>query len=217
MILGIVLPRVEQRWFADLVAPYSVTAAIAMESSVASGMIALTGIVFALAFVMVQFGAVAYSPRLVPWIARDRLLMHAIGIFTATFLYAVAALGWVDRHNNGRVPFLSTAMVIVLLLVSVGIFVGLVQRLRRLQVQSIMIFVGERGREVIDSVYPPFGSPATAPARALYDSLPVTHVLIDSGRPHTIQALDLSILLAASRQSGGVIEVVSPFGDTVGE
>ena len=40
-------------------------------------MIALTGIVFAMAFVMVQFSAIVYSPRLVLWFARyprDRLM-----------------------------------------------------------------------------------------------------------------------------------------------
>jgi hypothetical protein len=34
-----------------------------MLSAAASGMMALTGIVFAMAFVMVQFSAIAYSPR----------------------------------------------------------------------------------------------------------------------------------------------------------
>jgi hypothetical protein len=35
---------------------------------------ALTGVVFSLVFVMVQFSAIAYSPRLVLWIVRDRVL-----------------------------------------------------------------------------------------------------------------------------------------------
>ena len=48
-------------------------------------------------FVMVQFSATAYSPRLVLWLARDPVIAHALGVFTATFLYAVAALAWVDR------------------------------------------------------------------------------------------------------------------------
>ncbi len=47
-------------------------------------MIALTGIVFSLSFVMVQFSATAYSPRLVLWFSRDPLLAHAFGTFTAT-------------------------------------------------------------------------------------------------------------------------------------
>src|SRR5512133_274431 len=161
-ILGSILPRIESRWLPDLIAPMSPAVAIAIDSSVASGMIALTGMVFALAFVMIQFSAVAYSPRLVPWIARDPRLMHAIGVFTATFLYALGALAWVDRLHSGRVPFVSTAVVFLLLLASIGVFVGLVQRLRRLQVQSILIFAGEQGRQVIDELYPPLDAPCTS-------------------------------------------------------
>jgi hypothetical protein len=55
-------------------------------SAVASGMMALTGIVFSIAFVMVQFNAIVYSPRLVVWFARDRLLFHSMGLFVATSL-----------------------------------------------------------------------------------------------------------------------------------
>jgi uncharacterized membrane protein len=48
----------------------TVAAATAAFSAVASGMLALTGIVFSLAFVMVQFSSSAYSPRLVLWLSR---------------------------------------------------------------------------------------------------------------------------------------------------
>ena len=70
----------------------SVESAMAILSSVASGMMALTGIVCSLAFVMVQFSAIAYSPRLVLWLAGDPIIVHSIGIFTATFLYTLTAL-----------------------------------------------------------------------------------------------------------------------------
>jgi uncharacterized membrane protein len=62
----------------------------AVLAAIASGMMALTGLVFALAFVMVQFSAIAYSPRLVNWLARDPLLYHAMGAFA--FLREAATL-----------------------------------------------------------------------------------------------------------------------------
>src|SRR6476646_2536479 len=67
---GITLPRLEQAYF-----PYdsgiSVASAQAFLAAVASGMIALTSIVFTVGLVMVQFSAIAYSPRLVLLMARD--------------------------------------------------------------------------------------------------------------------------------------------------
>src|SRR5580698_644785 len=82
---GLAFPRFESRIFPGLVHPASVAVAIALYSSIASGMLAMTAIVFSLTFVMVQFSATAYSPRLVLWIARDPVISHATGVFTATF------------------------------------------------------------------------------------------------------------------------------------
>jgi uncharacterized membrane protein len=125
---GMTLPRIESRIFPGLVAAVSVPVAMAIYSAIASGMLALTGIVFSLTFVMVQFGATAYSLRLVLWVVRDPVMAHALGVFTATFPYAIAALTGIDRSSSGKVPFISTWLVVALLLASVGMFISLIQR-----------------------------------------------------------------------------------------
>ena len=99
-----------------------------------------------------------------PWIARDPLLSHALGMFTATFLYAIGALAWVDRSGSGKVPFFSTWMVVALLLASVGMFIGLIQRIGLLQINRMLTFTGDQGREVITKVYSPLTSLAAASA-----------------------------------------------------
>src|SRR5512140_2586231 len=155
---GVIFPRVESRLFPHLAAAFTVNSAVAIYSSIASGMMALTGIVFSLAFVMVQFSATAYSPRLVLWIARDPVVSHAIGIFSATFLYAISALAWLDRGGSGKVPFFSAWIVVALLLASVGMFVGLINRIGMLQINRMLIFTGDQGRNVIETLYEPIGS-----------------------------------------------------------
>ena len=107
IVVGLTFPRFESRIFPGLVHPMSVSVAITLYSSIASGMIALTGIVFSLTFVMVQFSATAYSPRLVLWVARDPVISHALGIFTATFLYALAALSGIGTKRVGTSSHLS--------------------------------------------------------------------------------------------------------------
>src|SRR3954469_11865289 len=107
LVFGIVVPRLSFAFLPGFVSTISVSAAIGIYSSVASGMIALTGIVFSLTFLMVQFSATAYSPRLVVWIARDPVVSHALGVFTATFLYALAAISGIDRSGSGKVPLVS--------------------------------------------------------------------------------------------------------------
>src|SRR5271157_4179789 len=107
LVGGVALPRIESAWATDVrfrIFELSVSSAQAYLSAAASGMMALTGIVFAMGFVIWQFGAIAYSPRLLLWFARDRMLFHALGAFSATFVFALATLAWVDRAGNGMVP-----------------------------------------------------------------------------------------------------------------
>jgi uncharacterized membrane protein len=217
VLLGLTLPRIEAWIFPNMTSSMTVTAAMAIYSAVATGMITLTGIVFSLVFVMVQFSSVAYSPRLVLWIARDPLIFHAIGTFTATFLYAVAALAWVDRSGSGTVPVLSVWLVIGLLLMSVAVFVGLVHRLTRLQIENVLRFTATFGRKVIETYYPPLEAPSPEPDSGEFRDLPLTQSLTYSGPPRAIQSLDLAALSTLAERSGGIIEMQSGVGDTLVE
>lgn len=116
---------------------------------------------------MVQFSTTAYSPRLVLWIARDGVTSHALGVFTATFLYAIAALAGVDRGASGKVPFVSLWLVVALLLASVAMFLSLIQRIGMLQITRILVFTGDESRKVITTVYP--SALAVATVRRLDD------------------------------------------------
>ena len=180
-LAGLILPRIENRLLPALVHAISVPVALTLFSSITSGMIALTGIVFSLAFVMVQFSAVAYSPRLVVWVSRDPVIWHSIGIFTATFLYALEAMAWVDRSGSGKVPFLSGWLVVILMLASVGMFIALIQRIGLLQVSRMLAFTGDLGRQVIEQLYPPLETPASTvlpdEAIASHHKIPLVHAI----------------------------------------
>jgi uncharacterized membrane protein len=162
VVLGVFSPRLEYRYLSSYHHGMTVSAATAAFSAVASGMLALTAIVFSLAFVMVQFSSSAYSPRLVLWLSRDPIIWHAMGTFTATFLFALVALGWVDRNGSGHVSFFSTWVIIVLLVASVLVLARLVQRLTIFQVTEVLYYVSQRGRQVISEVYPPLATPEIA-------------------------------------------------------
>lgn len=215
--VGLTIPRLENRIFPEFVSPMSVSSAMAIYSSIATGMLALTGIVFSLTFVMVQFSATAYSPRLVLWIARDPVMSHALGIFTATFLYGVAALSGVDRSGSGQVPYFSVWVEIALLLASVGMFIALIHRIGVLQINRMLVFTGDQGRNVISTIYPLFSSAVAVTGRDDLGALPRTQTLIHHGGPRSIQAVDVADLVNLAKASGGAIEIVVAVGDTVVE
>jgi uncharacterized membrane protein len=60
---GLTLPRLEHHYFPTFTHDMSVATAQAFLSASGSGMLVLTGIMFSVAMVMVQFSAIAYSPR----------------------------------------------------------------------------------------------------------------------------------------------------------
>lgn len=214
--LGMLLPRLEHRFIVPVFSStVSAAAALTILSSITSGMMALTGIVFSLAFVMVQFSAVAYSPRLVSWISRDPVIWHSIGIFTATFLYAIGDMIWIDRAGSGRVPFFSSALVILLTLASVGMFVALIQRITLLQINRMLTFTGNLGRQVIEEMYPLLEKPASAADADEFAKFPVTQTVVHSGAPQALQFIDTPALLALAMRTGGCVEVMASVGDTL--
>lgn len=212
---GMIVPRVETRFLPNLAAPVSVDSAIAIYSSIASGMMALTGIVFSLTFVMVQFSASAYSPRLVLWIALDPVLYHALGTFSATFLYAVAALAWLDRSGLSKVPFVSAWLVVGLLLASVAMLVVLIHRVGLLHVNRMLVFTYDQGRRVIKTLYKPLrssfeqASPTECPRE-----LPM-QALLHHGRPRLLQAVHIGTLVELAKACDGCIDMPIAVGDTV--
>ena len=215
VLLGLTLPRIEASFLHPRTAGISSATAMAMYSSIASGMITLTGIVFSLIFVMVQFSATAYSPRLVLWMARDPLLFHAMGIFTATFLYAISDMAWVDRESSGKVLFFSAWLVVGLLLASVGMFIRLVHSLNRLQIGNVLAFTGDFARQIIDVMYPRLESSDVLGETCELAQLPMTQRMLYSGAPQAVQFLDIARLMALAEKVNGVIEILCAVGDTV--
>ncbi len=219
----LVLPRIEQNYLAAYSHGMSVASAQATLSAVASGMMALTGIVFTLAFVMVQFSAIAYSPRLVAWFGRDPVLFHALGLFTATFFYAIGTLAWIDRGGDGRVPLFSVLLVTVLLILSMMVFAKLVQRLNDIQITNVLHFVGQQGREVIRAMFPRLDTPAGATPESWRTAIedvqrrPVTQTLRYSGEPQTVTRFQITALVQQAQTADAVIVMECAVGDTLVE
>jgi uncharacterized membrane protein len=213
ILVGMALPRLEHHFLPQWDSTISVNSAIAIASAIASGMIALTGIVFSLVFLMVQFSASAYSPRLVIWVARNPVISHALGMFTSTFLYALVMLAWVDREASGKVPLISGWTMFGLLLGSIAMFIALIDRIGMLQINRMLIFTGDQGRKAIDEL---FGGPVRTPSHPVeLDPSKAMQTVTFAGRPQVIQCIRLPELELIARNAGAVIEVAAAVGDTL--
>jgi len=214
LLFGFTVPRLAYDFLPGLVSTISVNAAIGIYSAVATGMIALTGIVFSLVFVTVQFSATAYSPRLVLWIARDPVMSHAVGVFTATFLYALTALAWVDRGGSGRVPLTGIVLVAALLVASIMMFISLIHRVGMLRVTRMLIFTGNQGREIIEELYPPLDTSPSIGAAEI-SQWPSLQILLHHGEPRIVQAVNIPALVELATRNACAIELIASIGDAI--
>jgi uncharacterized membrane protein len=217
-----VLPRLEHAYLGGFSFGLSVASAHAVLSASASGMMALTAIVFAVAFVLVQFGAVAYSPRVVLWFVRDRTLFHTLGMFIATFIYSLWTLAWIDRDGSATVPMFSVLLVAALVILSMILFSKLVERLNDLQINNVLYSIGDGGRNVIKASYPALNrsredTRATAQPPRKIDAGSLTQMLKYSGPPLTVTSIDIARLVGQAEKMHGVIILSCAVGDTIVE
>jgi uncharacterized membrane protein len=214
--VGVALPRLEHGLRFDLTSAISPASAIAIYSTIAAGTMALSAIVFSLTFVLVQFSATAYSPRLVLWLAEAPVLSHALGIFTGTYLYSISAIAWVDRNSGDGVPLVGAVVAIAWLLASVGGFIAVIRRVAVLQVRRMLAFTGDQGRRVITALYSDDLS-SLDDELAVSGNDPPAQVLVHAGRPCSVQAIDAQALLHLAHAANARIDVVVAVGDTVME
>jgi uncharacterized membrane protein len=220
VVAGLALPRIEQSYLSTYSIGLSVSSAQALLSAAASGMMALTGIVFAMAFVMVQFSAIAYSPRLVLWFTRDRILFHALGAFTATFVFALFTLAWVDRNGSERVPLFATLAVGIMIIISMLMFARLMQRLGDLQIGNVLHLVGDQGRAVINDMFRRLNGKPGAIRVSVADRAKlglVSQTVKYFGKPRAIARFDVDSLVELAQKAEGTIIMACAVGDTLVE
>jgi uncharacterized membrane protein len=223
LIGGILFPQLEYKYLPAYSHGVAVSSAQAFLSSVASGMMALTAIVFSFTFLMLQFSASAYSKRLTLLTARDPILWNALGVFSATFVFALAALPFVDRNGDGRVPYFSMLVVTVLLAVSVILLASLVRSLGQLQITHVLRMVGDKARRVIQETFALPGGAASLQINALKErtdqilSGTPLQTLRYSGPPRAISYFDIPDFVRLAQSAAAVIVMDRALGDTVAE
>lgn len=185
-------------------------------STIAASMITFTGVVFSITIVVLQLASSQFSPRVLRTFLRDRTSQTALGLFVATFAYALAVLRQV-REDTGAgdtfVPGLTISFNFLMVLASLGLFVGYISHITRsIRASSIIGSVAGEARRLIDRLYPEDpeeDAPAEPP-----DGPPKMTVRLD-GSPGVITSIHHRRLVARARQAGAVIVVRAKVGDFV--
>jgi uncharacterized membrane protein len=211
LVLGWVVPHILSGPLVSVNAVLRPDQVIAFLSAVSSGMMAFTGIVFSLLFVVMQFGSSAYSPHLVALLARNRILVHAQGVFTGTFLYTLMALRAVRAAGNEGTTSLTLWIAFAWLIGSVYMLLRLVDVFAGLDITVVLGMLGDAGRREIAQMYGPHTSASAAPARPGR----VTQTVAHAGAPGYLVRLDRARLVTLARAHDAVIRVPVSFGDSL--
>lgn len=181
-------------------------------SSIITAMISFTALVFSITVVALQLASSQFSPRILGTFLRDRLTQVTLGTFVATFLFAMVVLATLPDRPAGRLPELSLAVSIALVLASTFVFIHYLHHITTImQVSYLIAAVGAQTRRSIEDQYP-----SVTDRGPLEVTGPVEQVLV-ADVPGVVSDVDLDRLADLARRRRCAISVVPIPGDFVVE
>ncbi len=144
----------------------------ALLSAIITSMISFTGLVFSITIVVLQLTSSQFSPRILRTFLRDRFDQLALGVFVATFVYALVVLRSVQGTSSGQsfVPQAAVTTAFVLVLASVVVFLGYINHIAQsIRASTIISKIGDDTRRLVEVRYPIDSKqiePAALPSKA---------------------------------------------------
>jgi len=194
---------------------YSPDGARALASIVSAAMLSFVVLFFSVLLLTVQIASSSLSPRIISRPFRSRALKASLGLFVFTLIYSMAV---VARGIDGNIGQLATAMVIVLTVISICVFLYVVEHVsKELRPVTVMAAIAEEAIGVIRAVYPNMLEPSSGIDNQLDESslgVP-SRVVLHVGTSGVVQAVDIATLAELATRAACTIEVVPQVGDFV--
>ncbi|MFK5646891.1 DUF2254 domain-containing protein [Ornithinimicrobium sp. LYQ121] len=218
-VAGIFMPELDRTLDDELpfFFPGGPSGARDMLGTIAGAMISVTGLVFSITMVVMQLASSQYSPRVLGDFLSSRVTQVTLGIFAASFTYALTVLRSVEGESGEGgmfVPQVSVTLGFVLVLASVGMFLAFIHHITdSIQVSSIVSHLGDDTVDVVDRYLPEPDAPG---ARLGTD----TWVPEEGLTPQTVPAqehgaiveVDHRELVAWAAEHDAVVEVLLQVG-----
>jgi len=195
------------------------TSAQQILATTAAAMMTFTGLVFTITVVVLQLASSQFSPRVLRSFLRDRGSQVPLGVFTATFVYALIVLVQVRTGTVGPVfvPGLSVTVSFGLVLASLISFVYFVNHVAHsIRVVNIIESLANETRRAIDETIPVRWDDGEAPVPAP-EFGPPDQVVLLRHRAGVVAGVDVAGLIDLARQHHCTIRIVRDMGDFVVE
>ncbi|MBK5307487.1 MAG: DUF2254 domain-containing protein [Frankiaceae bacterium] len=193
-------------------------------SAITTSMITFTGLVFSITIVVLQLTSSQFSPRVLRTFLRDRQTQLSLGVFVATFVYAVMVLRTVNSSEARFVPAVATTVGMALLLLSVGVFVAYIHHIATaIQVSSIVEAVGREAIRTLEKQIPPGrgrvpGARPALPAPALLVPAASSGVIVSRNDTKLVRlAESADVVLVTEVAIGAFVPEGAPLFAVVGD
>lgn len=182
-------------------------------STAAAAMLTFLAIVLSTTLIAVQLSSSQYSPRIVRIFVHSRTTKVTVGLFLATFIFALHGIIAAEGDGRDNVPTLTITtayLLIVLTLVVVVLYLHSIVRL--LRVQYLLQRTSHDAYAVMEKEFPPASAyrPAQAPRRG-----PRSRTVEFLGNSGLLQVIDLEGLARAAQARGCWIEMRVAVGEHV--
>ncbi|ABD11354.1 putative membrane protein [Frankia casuarinae] len=185
-------------------------------SAVASSMISFTALVFSITIVTLQLTSGQFSPRVLRTFLQDRLTQLALGVFVATFVYALAVLRSVRGADTARsfVPRTAVTLSVLLVLISVVLFIAYIHHVTNaVRVSQILASIGTQTRRCIARRFDGVGSVSSVPLPTAARS--PRYKIISAPRNGIIAVVRDRPVVRAASQANCLVVLVPKIGDFV--
>jgi uncharacterized membrane protein len=192
-------------------------AAQAILGAIATSIMTVVSIVFAILLMTLTLASTQFSPRILISFVRDRITQSTLGVFLGTFSYCIAALPAARTLPTIFVPVVTVTGAMLLALVCVGWLIFFINHISQsISVNHIIDRIARETELVIDDCMPrrraPLDLPEAVPSYGVEDE-----VLIASRQSGYIRFIDIDYLLAVARQYGVRVGVERRVGHFVPE
>ena len=181
-------------------------------STIASAMISVTGLVFSITMVVLQLAQSQFTPRLLDSFLAERTTQATLGVFTASFVYALAVLRTVRGSSEGIeqfVPQLSVSVAFLLVLAAVAMFIAFIHNITTtVQVATVVKRVGGRTQHLIEEQFGEPHSESTSFGATWSPNEDENRVpLVLHGKDGTLDHVDYPRLVSLARQQDVIIHL----------
>ncbi|MEO7754007.1 MAG: DUF2254 domain-containing protein [Terracoccus sp.] len=224
IVAGILLPELDRRVSQHL--PYlfqgGPDGARGMLSTIATAMISVTGVVFSITLVVLQLASSQFTPRVLGDFLANRITQITLGVFIASFAFALTVLRSVQGSTDAIsafVPQVSVTTAFLLVLASVGCFLAFIHHMTTsIQVSHVISQVGDRTVDLCDRLFPENeqdaggGAPTWSPSPGMPRS-----TVTSASRHGSVTQLDYDKLVSVARELEAVVVVDVSVGEFVAE